>query len=98
MPRTILGQISGNSGVGNELTPNTRGQIEGSLKSGAFWQEIRDTLKILKSTARHTIRLAPVRVDGETRPRSGRPLNTTLGMNVAFYAMPDITQRLLTRL
>jgi hypothetical protein len=73
MPRTILGEISGNRGVGNELTPNARGQIQGSRKIGGSWGQIRDTLKIPKSTARNTVRLAAARVDGESRPRSGRP-------------------------
>jgi hypothetical protein len=30
-PRTILGTIDGNRGVGNELTPNQRGKIEGAV-------------------------------------------------------------------
>jgi hypothetical protein len=34
-PRTILGTINGNRGVGNKLTLNQRGKIEGTVAVGA---------------------------------------------------------------
>jgi hypothetical protein len=41
-PRTILGTIDGNRGVGNELTPNQRGKIEGAVAVGAnFTQAVQ---------------------------------------------------------
>jgi Transposase len=72
-PRTILGTIDGNRGVRKELTPNQRGKIEGARLAGATFKVASEIAECALSTAKTTIRRAPERHDGISKPRSGRP-------------------------
>jgi hypothetical protein len=72
-PRTILGTIDGNRGVRNELTPNQRGKIQGARLAGAIFKVASEIGECAPSTAKITIRRAPERHDGISKPRSGRP-------------------------
>jgi hypothetical protein len=72
-PRTILGTIDGNRGVGNELTPNQRGKIEGAIAVGANSAQAAKLVNCTSRGARKTISLAPERHNGISKPRSGRP-------------------------
>jgi Transposase len=72
-PRTILGIIDGNRGVRNKLTPNQRGKIQGARLAGAIFKVASEIGECAPSTAKTTIRRAPERHDGISKPRSGRP-------------------------
>jgi hypothetical protein len=72
-PRTILGTIDGNRGVRKELTPNQRGKIEGARLAGTTFKVASEIGECALSTAKITIRRAPERHDGISKPRSGRP-------------------------
>jgi hypothetical protein len=72
-PRTILGIIDGNRGVRNELTPNQRGKIQGARQAGATFKVASEIGECTPSTAKTTIRRAPERHNGISKPRSGRP-------------------------
>ena len=71
-PRTLLGIIDGNRQQGGELTPHQRGKIEGSRNAGSTFAFAAEQVKCHPTTARSTLRLAPERLDGYTKKRSGR--------------------------
>ena len=71
-PRRPLGPINGNS-IRKELTPYKRGQITGGVESGQTPAEIARALNIPDATVRSTISRDPLRNEGHSRPRSGRP-------------------------
>jgi Transposase len=73
-PRTILGAIDGNRGVRNELTPNQRGKIQGARLAGATFKVAAEIAECAPSSAKTTIRRALERHNGQSKPRSGRPL------------------------
>jgi hypothetical protein len=56
-PRTILGIIDGNKGVGNKLTPNQRGKVEGIIAVGANSAEVIKLVIYTPRCARKTISL-----------------------------------------
>jgi hypothetical protein len=72
-PRTILGIINGNRGVGNELTLNQRGKIEGAVAVGANFTQAAQVVNYTRQSARKTVLLAPKRHDRYFKPRSERP-------------------------
>lgn len=74
-PRTPLGPVAGNRrGRGIELTPNERGRIEGLAMAGKTNREIELLTKHSRGAIRGTIALERLRQDGNSLPRSGRPL------------------------
>ena len=73
-PRTILGAINGNRGVRNELTPNQRGKIQGARLAGATFKVAAEIAEYTPSTAKTIIRRVLERHNGQSKPRSGRPL------------------------
>jgi DNA-directed RNA polymerase specialized sigma24 family protein len=73
-PRTILGVIDGNRGVRNELTPNQRGKIQGVRLAGATFKVAAEIAECAPSSVKTTIRRALERHNGQSKPRSGRPL------------------------
>ncbi|DAA78830.1 hypothetical protein A7C99_6796 [Trichophyton rubrum] len=56
-----------------ELTPFTRGLILGRRMAGASLRQISAALDIPVSTVQNTIMKESSRVDGVSKPRSGRP-------------------------
>ena len=73
-PRRPLGLISGNVGKKKELTPYKRGLIVGAKIAGRSEGEISECFNLPDSTVRTTIIRAAERIDGQSKPRSGRPL------------------------
>jgi hypothetical protein len=73
-PRTPLRSISTNQTPRKELSPRTRGYIQGLTDSGATPTQISRELRIPKSTIQDTIIKAPSRPHGKSKPRSGRPI------------------------
>jgi hypothetical protein len=71
-PRTILGTINGNRGVGNELTPNQRGKIKGIIAVGANSAQAAKLVNYIPRDARKTILLTLERYNSISKPRSGR--------------------------
>lgn len=57
----------------SELSPYTRGLIVGHREAGASLRYISKTLNIPVSTVQNTIKKESSRVDGVSKPRSGRP-------------------------
>jgi len=72
-PRRILGDIDPNITSRSELSPYLRGVIAGRAQEGGKPTLIAKDLKVPKSTVFTTIRRDPIRNDGRSRPRSGRP-------------------------
>jgi len=72
-PRRPLGEISGNIPKRRELTPYERGQIIGAAKCGVKPSAICIELSLSRCTVRTTINSKPLRKNGESQPRSGRP-------------------------
>jgi hypothetical protein len=72
-PRTILGTIDSNRGVGNELIPNQRGKIEGVVAVGANFTQATQVVDYIRQSARKTVLLIPKRHDRYSKPRSERP-------------------------
>jgi hypothetical protein len=72
-PRTPLGIIDGNRRPGGELTPYQRGKIEGACSAGSSFPDAASLVKCDPRTARSTLLLAPERLDGHIKPRTGRP-------------------------
>jgi hypothetical protein len=72
-PRTILGIIDGNRGVGNELTLNQRGKIKGVIAVGANSAQAVKLVNYIPRGTRKTISLAPERYNSISKPRSRRP-------------------------
>jgi Transposase len=70
--RTILGTIDGNRGVGNKLTPNQRGKIEGAVAVGENFTQAVQVVDCTRQAARKTVLLALKRHDRYFKPRSGR--------------------------
>ena len=73
MPRRPLGQISGNSIKGKELSPYMRGLITGKHESGIKPSHISQDLQIPRSTIVDTIQQNSTRNEGKSNPRPGRP-------------------------
>jgi transposase len=73
-PRRPLQEISGNSIKRKELSPYQRGQIVGAARGGMSQAEIAKAFNVAKSTVFDTLFNALERHNGESKPRSGRPL------------------------
>ena len=71
-PRTILDIINGNRRIGNELSANQRGKIQGAKLVGATLETAGKVVNCGARTAQTTIHRAPERLDGALKPRSGR--------------------------
>ena len=78
-PRRPLGPIHPNRIQRKELTPCKRGQIVGVAKVGAKPTAIAKALKTTKSTVKTTLHRDPIRTNGVSLPRSGRPKIWTNG-------------------
>ena len=74
--RTPLSAISCNRKVGCELTPNFRGKLTGAVQAGATPGVVSKIFKIPRSTVQNTCKLQTQRVEGHSKPRSGRPPKT----------------------
>ena len=72
-PRRPLGEIDGNSQKRAELSPYYRGRIAESHDLGSTWKEIKSKFKIPYTTAWDTVHQDPLRYEGESAKRSGRP-------------------------
>ena len=71
--RTPLQPISAIVRRNEELSPFLRGQIIALNAAGLTNAEISQRISIPLGTIKTTIRRNAVRIDGETRARSGRP-------------------------
>jgi len=71
--RTPLKPIPSNIIPHHELTPYQRGQIAGAKAAGARVCDIVTATSRSKSTVLSTLRQADVRLEGLSKPRSGRP-------------------------
>jgi hypothetical protein len=92
-PRTPLGIIDGNRRQGGELIPYQRGKIEGARNAGSTFAFAADQVKCAPSTARSTLLLAPERLDGHTRKRTGRPMPGALDSSAGLYVLHDGIQK-----
>ena len=72
-PRTPLGIINSNRRQGGELTPHQRGKIQDARNTGSTFAFAAEQVKCHPKTARMTLLLAPERLDGHTKQRTGRP-------------------------
>ena len=72
-PRMPLGLIDNNVHRRQPLTPFTRGYIEKGAKNNESATSIAQELGLRESTIRRTLELNPLRIDGITQPRSGKP-------------------------
>jgi hypothetical protein len=72
-PRVPLGSIDGNIRRRQLVTPFSRGYIEKGASNGESATSLGRQLGMHESTVRRTLKLNPLRVDGVTQPRSGRP-------------------------
>lgn len=72
--RRVLGPIDGNVDKRKQLSAYERGRIVGANLCGTRPAHIARILNLPDSTVRTTIRNAPLRNEGETRPRTGRPV------------------------
>lgn len=72
-PRTPLGAIDGNRQKRNDLAPFSRGKIQGMSQVGLGTREIARKTFLPPSTVQSTLERNPVRHQGESLPRSGRP-------------------------
>ncbi len=72
-PRRPLGEIDGKARRGIELSPFDRGQIIATRREGGSWNYIADKFKIARSTIRSTVSANPLRTQGHSLKRSGRP-------------------------
>ena len=73
MPRAPLGEINGNTQKRKELTPYKRGYIIAQAEGGLSPTQVARDLQISRSTVRRTLERNPQRIDGQSKPRSGRP-------------------------
>jgi hypothetical protein len=73
MIRTPLGPRSANVRRGPELTPYARGKIVGAAKSGRTPTQIARDENWALSTIQSTLELDPLRNEGQSRERTGRP-------------------------
>jgi hypothetical protein len=71
--RVPLGAIDNNIVRRQPVTPFARGYIEKGAANGQSGRSIGRELGISESTVRNTLLLNPLRIDGVTQPRSGRP-------------------------
>ena len=72
-PRRVLGEISGNSRRGIELSPYARGEIVRSRNLGQAWKAIKDDFKNPLTTLQSIYYTNPLRNEGVSLLRSGRP-------------------------
>jgi hypothetical protein len=70
--RTILSIINSNRGVGNKLTLNQRGKIEGIIAVGANSAQAVKLINYTPRCARKTISLILERYNSISKPRSRR--------------------------
>ena len=73
MPRTPLGPITPNIIRRKELNPYIRGYIAGASAAGVSQYSIARELNVTRATIQTTLSRVNTRVDGESKPRSGRP-------------------------
>jgi hypothetical protein len=66
MERTPLKEIQPNWRCGTELSPYAHGIIKGMRQKGVKFQEIGDTLQILKLTIQYTVKKQPLRQEGKS--------------------------------
>jgi transposase len=71
--RVPLGAITGNRGYNQELSVWDRAQISAYKAIGLSNEQIGGRVFCSPSTVQTTLRLNPLRNNGKTRPRSGRP-------------------------
>jgi hypothetical protein len=72
-PCRILGVLDGNIQKQKELTPFKHAKIIAGAEFGHSPSEIAKVLKVPDSTVRTTLRVNPLRDEGKSRPRIGRP-------------------------
>jgi transposase len=85
MPRTVLGQISGNKRRRRELTPYLRGLIIEKHEAGDSGALIARELKIPPSTISDTLREKGNRNSGKTPKQTGRPLSYSEADKAAVF-------------
>ena len=73
MPRRQLAKISGNRAVNYELSPYLRGKVVRLYELGQSYNEIRDTLNLIKSTVKYTLDKSTSRNEGKSLIRIDRP-------------------------
>lgn len=71
--RSPLKPISSNTTCNKELTPYQRGLIIGAASSGQKTVDIAKASKRTASSIFYTLSKVDERIDGESKPRSGRP-------------------------
>jgi transposase len=72
--RHPLRQTNGNQrSKHHELTPYERGRIQGAADAGLSHSKIGALIKCVKATVTKTLQRAGSRLNGQSKPRSGRP-------------------------
>lgn len=71
--RRPLASLSLNNLPNKELSPYERGKIVGARSAGVGLGTIAKAMHTTKSTVQTTLRRQPVRHEGHSQPRSGRP-------------------------
>jgi hypothetical protein len=92
-PRRILGVLDGNIKKRRELTPKKRGAIVGARLCGVAATKVARVLKVPITTVYSTEKADLLRVEGFTRPRSGRPIEYSDREVRALYDMYAKTRR-----
>ena len=77
MSRIPLGELNPNRVPNTELSSYLRGKIERSHELGQGRTRISRSLEIPSSTVQYTLEQNPLRIDGESLPRAGRPKKYT---------------------
>jgi transposase len=75
--RTPLAPITPNRPAGFQLTPYERAKLIGRREAGQSLDQIAKETRTPKSTVKSTIDKAEYRYEGESQPRSGRPVEYT---------------------
>lgn len=73
VPRTPLRPINSNRTKGSELSPYLRGQIYGQAQLGVSIAKIGQHFSLSKSTIQYTLDQEPLRTEGKSQIRVGRP-------------------------
>src|SRR5947209_15880559 len=76
--RTPLGALSSNITNRKELTPYERGKVVAYIDAGLTPTQVATTLKLPRTTIRQTVSLDPLRNNGASQPRTGRPKSYTM--------------------
>ena len=71
-------------GSNKDLTVYQRGQILGMTDKGVSQAEIARTLRISRAAVQSTIKLAPLRLNGKSLPRTGRQRTTTAAQDATI--------------